>query len=86
MFLFVFDKQNVVILLLGHVILFERVNTYTALRFPDDMSFPEGRTIRDVQREESERYLPKTVRTLRSRWKPDMNFGDFSNTTFAAFY
>lgn len=54
--------------------------------FTDDMSIPQGRTIQDAQREESEKYLPKTVRTLRSRWKPDMNFGEFSNATFAAFY
>ena len=50
------------------------------------MIIPSGRTIRDTQCEEWEKYLPKTVRTLRSRWEPDMNFGEFSNATFAAFY
>jgi len=45
-----------------------------------------GKTVEDTQRQEAEKHLPKTIRTLRSRWKPGMNFGEFSNATFAAFY
>ncbi|ACI64788.1 predicted protein, partial [Thalassiosira pseudonana CCMP1335] len=30
--------------------------------------------------------LPKGRTTLRSRWRPGMNFGEFSNETFAAFH
>mmetsp|Transcript_7459 Transcript_7459/g.10587 ORF Transcript_7459/g.10587 Transcript_7459/m.10587 type:complete len:400 (+) Transcript_7459:91-1290(+) len=45
-----------------------------------------GKTVEDTQRREAEKHLPATVRTLRSRWKPGMNFGEFSNATFAAFY
>ena len=50
------------------------------------MSIPEGKSMEDAQWKESENHLPSTVRTLRSRWKQGMNFGEFSNATFAAFY
>lgn len=50
------------------------------------MEIPDGKSIKDAQGELSEIHLPSTVRTLRSRWKPGMNFGQFSNATFAAFY
>jgi isopenicillin N synthase-like dioxygenase len=49
-----------------------------------DMDLPQGTTVEDVQRRTF--HLPPTVRTLQSRWKPGMNFGEFSNATFAAFY
>lgn len=51
-----------------------------------DMDIPKGRTLEDTQCQDSEVHLPKNVRTLRSRWKPDMNFGEFSDATFAAFH
>ena len=50
------------------------------------MNIPVGKTIEDAQGKESESHLPATVKTLRSRWKQGMNFGEFSNATFAAFY
>lgn len=59
---------------------------YFCHRYYGDMKIPEGMSIEDAQGRESESHLPSTVRTLRSRWKPGMNFGDFSNATFAAFY
>lgn len=46
----------------------------------------KGRTVENTQRREAEEHLPKSVRTLRSRWDHGMNFGEFSNATFAAFY
>lgn len=52
--------------------------------YAGDMSLPPGKTVQDVQRHTS--HLPKTVRKLQSRWKPGMNFGEFSDATFAAFY
>lgn len=55
-------------------------------RFHGDMNIPEGKSIDDAQGRESESHLPPTVKTLRSRWKPGMNFGEFSNATFAVFY
>ena len=58
----------------------------TVIRFHGDMEIPAGRNVEDTQQREAETYLPKTVRTLRSRWKAGMNFGEFSNTTFASFY
>ena len=55
-------------------------------RYHGDMDIPKGKTIEDAQQKEAERYLPSSVRTLRSRWKPGMNFGAFSDATFASFY
>eukprot|EP00956_Cyclotella_meneghiniana_P000036 scaffold83_cov57-Cyclotella_meneghiniana.AAC.2 len=51
-----------------------------------NMDLPEGRTVEDTQCAEAEKWLPPNVRTLRSRWRPGMNFGEFSNATFAAFH
>uniref|UniRef100_A0A6U3SML8 Non-haem dioxygenase N-terminal domain-containing protein n=3 Tax=Ditylum brightwellii TaxID=49249 RepID=A0A6U3SML8_9STRA len=51
-----------------------------------DMNIPEGKTVQDTQRKDAEQFLPPSVRTLRSRWKYGMNFGEFSDATFAAFY
>lgn len=51
-----------------------------------DMRIPEGKTMEDTQLIDKEKHLPSSVRTLRSRWKPGMNFGEFSNATFAAFH
>jgi isopenicillin N synthase-like dioxygenase len=50
------------------------------------MSLPDGRTLADTQCVEDEKYLPQSVKTLRSRWKLGMTFGEFSNATFAAFH
>jgi hypothetical protein len=50
------------------------------------MNLPEGRTVEDTQCAEAETWLPANVRTLKSRWKPGMNFGEFSNATFDAFH
>jgi len=50
------------------------------------MLIPSGMTIEDAQKLDNEKHLPKNVRTLRSRWTPGMNFGEFSEATFAAFY
>lgn len=52
--------------------------------YSGDMNLPQGKTAEDIQRRTS--HLPPTVRTLQSRWKPGMNFGEFSNATFQAFY
>lgn len=51
-----------------------------------NMDLPSGRTVEDTQCAEAEKWLPASVRTLKSRWKPGMNFGEFSNATFAAFH
>jgi len=50
------------------------------------MNLPTGRTLDDTQCIEAEQWLPSSVKTLRSRWKLGMNFGDFSNATFSAFH
>lgn len=50
------------------------------------MDLPVGRSLADTQCIEAEQHLPSTVRTLRSRWKMGMSFGEFSNATFAAFH
>lgn len=51
-----------------------------------DMCIPAGKTVEDTQRIDAEKHLPSSVKTLRSRWKPGMNFGEFSDATFAAFH
>ena len=59
---------------------------YKLCRYHTNMDLPEGRTVEDTQCAEAETWLPPNVRTLRSRWRPGMNFGEFSNATFAAFH
>ncbi|EJK77045.1 hypothetical protein THAOC_01149 [Thalassiosira oceanica] len=54
--------------------------------YHSSMALPEGRTLEDTQCAGAEEWLPSSVRTLRSRWKPKMNFGEFSEATFAAFH
>ena len=54
--------------------------------YHSSMNLPPGRTVDDTQCVEAERSLPKSVRTLRLRWKLGMNFGEFSAATFAAFH
>ena len=48
------------------------------------MDLPEGKTVDDVQ--DASIILPSSVKTLSSRWKEGMNFGEFSDATFRAFY
>ena len=50
------------------------------------MPLPPGRTVADVQSGEAVKFLPKGCRTLGSRWKEGMDFGQFSEATFASFY
>jgi len=54
--------------------------------YHDELRIPPGKTISDAQNVHDEEFLPSTVKSLRSRWMPDMNFGAFSDATFAAFY
>ncbi len=55
-------------------------------RYCGDMIIPDGKCIEDAQNRDAEQHLPRTVRNLRSRWSPGMNFGEFSQKTFEAFY
>jgi hypothetical protein len=55
-------------------------------RYFGDMDIPVGKTIEDAQKKDTEKYFPKNVATLRSRWSAGMNFGQFSEATFSAFY
>lgn len=45
-----------------------------------------GRSLDETQTQEAEKFLPPSVKTLRSRWKPGMSFGEFSEATFSAFH
>ena len=49
-----------------------------------EMELPTGKTVENVQ--DASIVLPSSVKTLSSRWKPGMNFGEFSEATFSAFY
>uniref|UniRef100_A0A6U1X1B8 Non-haem dioxygenase N-terminal domain-containing protein n=1 Tax=Trieres chinensis TaxID=1514140 RepID=A0A6U1X1B8_TRICV len=51
-----------------------------------DMCIPKERSILDAQSPNAAKNLPRTVKTLKSRWRPGMNFGQFSDATFAAFH
>ena len=55
-------------------------------RYFGHMKIPKGKTIQDAQKPETEKYFPRNVRLLKTRWKAGMNFGEFSEATFAAFY
>ena len=56
-------------------------------RYFGGMEIPKGLSIEEAQKKECEKHFPKNVKTLRSRWTgSDMNFGEFSEATFAAFY
>jgi hypothetical protein len=55
-------------------------------RYFGDMDIPPGKTIEDAQKLDTEKWFPRNVRTLRSRWTPGMNFGQFTEATYAAFY
>ena len=50
------------------------------------LELPAGKSVADVQSGEAVRWLPKTVKTLGSRWVEGMDFGEFSEKTFEAFY
>jgi len=52
--------------------------------YDGDMDLPRDRTVENVQ--DASIQLPSSVKTLSSRWKPGMNFGEFSAATFGAFY
>jgi len=54
--------------------------------YHDELRIPKGKTIADAQNLNDESFLPKSVKPLRTRWKPGMNFGAFSDATFSAFY
>jgi isopenicillin N synthase-like dioxygenase len=52
--------------------------------FDGRMDLPQGKSVEDVQ--DASLILPNSVRTLASRWKQGMTFGEFSKATFQAFY
>jgi hypothetical protein len=41
--------------------------------YSGEMSLPAGRSVQDVQSGEAVQYLPSSVKTLASRWKPGMD-------------
>jgi len=54
--------------------------------YHSSMDLPTSRTLEETQCIEAEQSLPSNVRTISKRWKLGMNFGEFSDATFAAFY
>ena len=54
--------------------------------FDGAMDLPQGKTVDDVQSGRAAKALPRTVKTLASRWREGMSFGEFSNATFNEFY
>jgi len=54
--------------------------------YDGDMNMPPGKKVEDAQNRDAEKFLPETVQPLRLRWREGMNFGEFSNATFAAFH
>mmetsp|Transcript_6633 Transcript_6633/g.18526 ORF Transcript_6633/g.18526 Transcript_6633/m.18526 type:complete len:251 (-) Transcript_6633:69-821(-) len=64
----------------------ETLAVFMEPEYHGDMDLPEGRSLEQTQRKETEQHLPSSVRVLRSRWKKGMNFGEFSEATFKAFH
>jgi hypothetical protein len=56
------------------------------LEYHDELAVPPGNTITDAQNINDEEFLPSSVKPLRTRWRPGMNFGAFSDATFSSFY
>mmetsp|Transcript_47231 Transcript_47231/g.57185 ORF Transcript_47231/g.57185 Transcript_47231/m.57185 type:complete len:141 (-) Transcript_47231:203-625(-) len=52
--------------------------------YDGELNVPEGKNGDDVVGGED--FLPEGVVTLRKRWRMGMNFGEFSEETFKAFY
>ena len=64
----------------------ETMAVFMEPEYSGEMTLPAGRTVEDVQSGEAVKFLPSSIRTLASRWKPGMNFGEFSDATFNTFY
>lgn len=64
----------------------ETMAVFMEPEFSGEMSIPEGRSVEDVQSGEAVKFLPSSVKTLASRWKDGMDFGEFSDATFNTFY
>jgi len=50
------------------------------------MDMPKSKSVQDAQNELATQNLPKSVKPLSARWKPGINFGEFTNATFAAYH
>jgi len=50
------------------------------------MDVPEGVTVEDAQSQLAAKALPKGVPPLSKRWRPDQDFGAFSEATLASYY
>lgn len=52
----------------------------------EPMAVPRGREPEDAQSSQAARALPDGVPTLASRWRPEMDFGEFTESSLKAYY
>lgn len=64
----------------------ETMAVFMEPEYDGEMALPDGRSVEDVQSGDAEGFLPSGVKTLASRWKSGMDFGQFSDATFNTFY
>lgn len=50
------------------------------------MNLPKGAKEEDVVKGSSSKFLPQGVPLLGTRWKPDMDFGSFTDITLKSYY
>jgi len=70
----------------GNPISRETLAVFMEPEWHEPMNIPDGTTPEDACRGSSEKYLPPGVPFLASRWKPSMDFGEFSKATLASYY
>ncbi len=54
--------------------------------FDEPMNLPDGSSVDSVVRGSASKYLPQGVPLLASRWKPEQDFGVFTETTLKSYY
>eukprot|EP01087_Luapelamoeba_hula_P008758 TRINITY_DN2214_c0_g1_i1.p1 TRINITY_DN2214_c0_g1~~TRINITY_DN2214_c0_g1_i1.p1 ORF type:complete len:282 (+),score=45.06 TRINITY_DN2214_c0_g1_i1:319-1164(+) len=64
----------------------ETMAVFMEPEWAEPMNVPPGRTLEDVTHGSAAQYLPKGVPTLASRWKPEHDFGKFTEITLTSYY
>jgi len=54
--------------------------------FDEPMNYPDDIPLETVQSQSAATNLPPGVPTLRSRWNPSQNFGEFTDATLKSYH